>query len=329
VAVAPEGPACAAGSLQTPPTPAGRTQEAPPSAPSFLARAPGACAFVLRSPQLPALGSAHVLVRVVPNRAAILAGKGLWLTFPDWLATPDAQLLQTAIGDGVTHLYLEVATSSDGFYGGRALDDLLRKAHADGIAVVAWVYASLAHPAADQRLTAAVARYTTPTGDLADGLALDVEDHLVPGVVAGYAAAAHHALGPGGLLVGITWAPQQKPDYPYRSLAPYVQAMAPMDYWHVLPTGYTYAGVYAWVRDSVLTLRRAAGRPRLPVDVATETFDWFSPSGSGLFSPTAAELRAALRGAAAAGALGVSFYRPSTATPQERAVIAEPYPPGG
>ena len=321
------GPTCTSGAFR----PTGPSLSGPGAVGTFLARSPGTCTLTLTSPDHPATGTATVVLRTVASTADAVAGKGLWLTFPDWQGVPDAQLLATAAADGATHLYLEVATTADGFYGGRALDDLLPQAHADGIAVIAWVYAALEHPAADAATVRQVADYITPTGDLADGLALDLEEHLVPADVAGYARAAASALGAGGLVVGITWAPQQHPGYPYKALAPEVGAFAPMDYWHVLPDDYSYSGVYQWVRASVQALRRQAGRPAVPVDVSVETFDWFAGgTGIGLFSPTAAEVAAAMRAAADAGAAGVSFYRPTTATPAEQAVIAgTAWPPAG
>jgi len=324
--IAAAGGACAAGVFQ-----GSGFLRGPADFGSFVARSPGTCTLTFTSPDHPEAGAARVVFRTVATAADIVAGKGLWLTFPDWRYNPDAELLRTAAADGATHIYLEVATTSDGFYGGRALDDLLRQAHADGLAVIAWVYPALADPAADAATVRQVAHYITPTGDLADGLALDIEDHLAPAAVAYYARQAKAALGPGGLIVGVTWAPQQKPDYPYRALAPFVTAFAPMDYWHVLPEGYTYSEVYAWVLASVAQLRRDAGSPTVPVDVIAETFDWFAGgSGMGTFSPTATELAAAVAAASDAGATGVSFYRATTATPAEAAVIAStPWPAAG
>ena len=308
----------------------GGTVPGPGEVGSFRATAPGTVRLTVSAIRHAVPGSATVVLRTVPNAAARVAGKGMWLTFPDWRNTPDHTLLALARKEGITHLYLEVATSSDGFYGGRALDNLLPRAHADGIAVVAWVYVALAHPSADRVLVRQVAHYRTPLGDQADGIALDIEDHLQPQAVAAVARTADQAVGPHGLVVGITWAPQQKPNYPFRALAGRVNVLAPMDYWHVLPTTYPYASVYDWVRQSVTLVRRDAGLPTVPVEVIAETFDWFSNSGRGRFSPNGPELAAALRAASDAGAIGVSFYRGTTATPAEQAVIqSHPWPPAG
>ncbi len=307
----------------------GGTLPGPGEAGSFQATAQGTVRLTV-SDTGGKVGPATVVLRTVANPAARVAGKGMWLTFPDWRNTPDHTLLAMARAEGITHIYLEVATSSDGFYGGRALDNLLSRAHADGIAVVSWVYVALRHPAADRALVRQVAHYRTPLGDRADGIALDIEDHLQPQAVAAVARTADRAVGPHGLVVGITWAPEQKPNYPFRALAGRVGVFAPMDYWHVLPSGYAYASVYDWVRQSVVRLRRDAGLPTVPVEVIAETFDWFANSGQGRFSPSGPELAAAMRAASDAGAVGVSFYRGTTATPAEQAVIqSHPWPPTG
>lgn len=275
------------------------------------------------SPDHPGLQPAHLVLTVEASAVAAVSGPGIWVTFPDWKAEGTAGVLAAARRDHATHIYLEVATSSDGFYGGRALDSLLPAAHAAGIAVLAWIYPALQNVPQDLAILRAVAAYRSPAGDRADGLALDIEDQLTPSRVARYARAAAALEGRGGLVVGITWAPQQMPSYPYRALAPYVSAFAPMDYWHTLQENYSYAQVYDWVRTSVQRIRQAAGRPTVPIDVIAETFDWFSPvTGRGLWSPSALELQAAIAAASDSGAAGISFYRPSTATPAEQAVMA-------
>lgn len=280
------------------------------------------------SPDHPRVGTARLVLRRVPDRAARVAGKGLWLVFGDWRDIPDATLLQDAQAEGVTHIYLEVATTLDGFYGGRALDDFVAEAHAAGIALVAWVYAGLEDPAWDTALVRQVARYVTPHGDRPDGVALDVEEVMTPSVVGAYTAAADAAEGPSGLVVGVTYPPQYRMAYPFAAMAEHVQVFAPMDYWHVFESDYNYATVYRWVGSSVALVRRLSRRPGVPIEVIAQTFDEFSDGGTGIFSPTSAELSAAVRAAGAAGAIGVSFYRPTTATAAELAVVRQtPWPP--
>ena len=262
------------------------------------------------------LPTTTVTLRTVPDVAAIAAGKGMWLIFPDWRTEGAPAIVTAAQAAGVTHIYLEVATSSDGFYGARALDDLLWQAHDAGIAVIAWVYPALWQPAQDIAETQAVAAYATPLGERADGLAADIEENMDPPTVAAYGLAARQAVGR-GLLVGVTYPPQQMPGYPFASLLPYVDVWGPMDYWHQTQHDYTYHDVYTWVADSIDQINAAAGSAAVPFDVILQTYDAFADSGEGIFSPTPDELGAAMAAAASRSAEGVSFYRWTTATTAE------------
>ncbi len=292
----------------------------------YTATTPGATVVVFSSPNHPNFPPVRLTLRTVATSADRVAGKGLWLTYPVWSTTPDTTLLQTASQDGVTHIYLEVATSLNGFYGGIALDNFLRKAHDGGITVVAWVYAALSDPSADDAILREVAQYQTPTGDRPDGVALDIEQVLTPSVVQAYAALAAQLEGPSGLVVGVTDPPQFDATYPYASLAGSVQVFAPMDYWAVRETGnYCYDDVYRFVQRSIDVIRQESGEPNVPVDVIAEAFDWFSPTGTGIFSPSPLALSAAIQAAAAGGAIGVSFYRYSTWTAAEAQVMADPW----
>lgn len=293
---------------------------------SYTAAAVGTETLTFTTPTHPGW-SAQVTIRTVATRVDRVAGKGGWLTFPDWKREGDAAIIAQAKALGLTHLYFEVATTTDGFYGGRALDSLLPQAHAAGLAVIAWVYAGLENPAKDTQILNAVTQYTTPGGDRADGVALDLEEVLTPAVVGPYTAQANADEGPNGLVVLVPYPPAYGPQAPWAAVVGHVQVVAPMDYWHIIERDYSYSEVYRWIADSVHAIDTAMGAP-VPVDVIAQTFDEFAGGGGqGIFSPTALEVAAAMRGASDAGALGVSFYRPTTATPAELAVMASrPWP---
>ncbi len=256
-------------------------------------------------------------VRVVADPAQLVAGKGMWLLYPTWRNTSDATLLATAAAEGITHIYLEVATSNDGFYGGPGLDNFLAKAHAAGIAVISWVYPALWHPVRDTADGQRVAAYTTPTGQRADGMALDIEANLNPQTVGQYAQAIRTVLGPEGLLVGVTYPPLYHDSYPYSVLAQYAQVLAPMDYWHSLEKDYSYAGVYNYVAYSIQEIRKLAGNPNLPIEVIAQGYDIYGNDVSGAYSPTVLEEQGAARAAVEGGAVGISFYRQGSLTQDE------------
>ncbi|MBX6350684.1 MAG: S-layer homology domain-containing protein [Clostridia bacterium] len=289
----------------------------PGTAATFTAGSEGARTYVFRSPDHPAFAPVSVTFRVLSRPADVVAGKGLWLLFGDWKAAGEDAIVRKAVEGGYSHLYLEVATSRDGgFYGGRGLEALITKAHAAGIAVLAWTYPELRDPAFDLAWSQEVIAFATPEGEKPDAFAPDIEEVTTPSVVAAYAQAVRAALGPEGRLVAITYPPQSRPDYPFRELAPYVDAFAPMSYWHHFVREYTYADAYHYVADSVVKLRALAGAD-VPVSVIGQAYDMFAAGAQGVYSPTPLEIQAAADAARATGAVGLSFYRFGTATDEE------------
>jgi hypothetical protein len=304
--------------------------QAPGAVARFTAQGPGTVVVTASSP---GLRQAALQLTVERTRASLVAGKGMWLMWADWHNTGAASIVSTCVADHIDHLYLEVATTHDGFYGTDALDALLPLAHAAHIAVVAWVYTALVHPAQDAAMTVRVAQYAAPAGDRVDGVAADIEDVVTPQAVAAYADAVRKAL-PGELFVGVTFPPMFHSGYPYAALAKDVDVIAPMDYWHSMPKAYTASYVYSYIRESIDEIRRLDGNPALPIAPIGEAYDMFTQSGTGPNNPTPAEILAAFAAAEDDGAIGFSLYRWGTATAAEwRAwaalVWGQPVPQGG
>ncbi len=296
----------------------------PGSAGTFTAtQSSGTTTFVVSSPQDPTATPQTLIVRDVPaGIAGSLSGQGMWLPYFIWTKTPDQVILQRALAEHATSIYLEVATSNDaGFYGGPGLDDLVQKAHQDGIALYAWVFPNLQNVPADIAFTQSVLGYVSPLGAKPDGLAMDIETNMSPGAVSQYAQAVRQAAGPNTLLIAVTYPPQQRPNYPYAQLGPYVNAFAPMDYWHGHMNNMTYNQVFNYIQTSVETIRAQDGNSATPIAPILQTFDLFYTQGP--YNPTYHELEGAIAGAQASGALGVSYYHIMTITPQELQAISD------
>jgi hypothetical protein len=258
----------------------------------------------------------QVTIDISPSRAAVVAGKGMWLMYQDWKQNGGASLVRTAVQDHISYLFLEVATTHDGFYGRDALNNLLPLAHAAHIRVIAWVYTALYDPAADAQMSVDVARYRTPGGQRVDGLAADIEAVTTSQAVGAYARAVRRAL-PDMPFVAVTYPPLYHMNYPYAVLAKYVDAIAPMDYWHSMPKAYSESYVYRYVENSIATIRTLDGNPRLPISVIGQAYDMFTDSGTGPNNPTPAEITGGFRASEAEGAIGFSLYRWGTATSAE------------
>ena len=252
--------------------------------------------------------------------AARLAGKGMWLPRAfSTLANP-RYLVAAARELGLTHLYVDVASSDEGFHGRGVLDALLPEAHAAGIRVVGWLWPTLADPVADVALSVEVARYTTPTGDRLDGLAPNAEERMALGQVRAYIQVLRTLLGPDYLLVGTVFPPEHTfaRRYPqHRVLAGWVDVLAPMTYWSEQRRTFSGAEVARYIQRAIQQLRADVGNPTYPVAPIGQMYDTFGRNGIGSYSPGAAEITAALRASKEGGALGVSFFQWGTATPAE------------
>jgi len=250
---------------------------------------------------------------------APLRGKGMWFTYPLLQTSPITAIIATARAAGLSHLYVEVARSNRGFYGGSGLAALLPAAHRAGIRVIAWVYPFLRDLPFDVSMTLAAARYTAPSGDRPDGLLADVEENTNEGAVRAYGQVLRAALGSDALMAIATYPPQWSAGraYPFATAALSWNAVVPMDYWHLRRRAYSPAEVYTFVRASV-ALIRARTRPDMPVEVLGQMFDI---RRSGVDSPSAAEILACAAAARDTGALGLSFFEWRHATPQEWAAL--------
>lgn len=248
------------------------------------------------------------------------AGKGMWFTNYFTRHADVTKLVTAAKAAGLTHLYAEVAITRYGFYAPISLDRLLPAAHAQGIAVIAWVYPTLTNVADDIRMSVSVAQYVTPTGDRPDGLATDIEEVTDSGSVYSYGQLLRALLGPDELMVNSAMHPFTHADYPYAAIAASWNVMAPMNYWHSSAHhGYTAADVVRFVTISVVTIRAAmlaAGvSSPIPVEELGQMYDMYSDDGAGTaHNPTGAEITADLAAARALGCIGASYFEWQTAT---------------
>ncbi len=241
-------------------------------------------------------------------------GTGLWLTYDVLQHTPVGTIIRTAQQAGVSHLYVEVAASGVGFYGARGLAALLPAAHRAGLRVLTWVYSYLLDLPHDIDFSVAAATYVAPSGDRPDGLLADVEENMAEDAVRAYGQILRAKLGPNEPLALATYPPQAPKGqaYPFATAALSWNVIVPMDYWHLSDRSYSSAEVYQFVSQSV-RLVRARTSPSQAVAVIGQLF---APDPAGT-APTTDELLACAQAAQNAGAIGVSFYDWSHATPAD------------
>jgi hypothetical protein len=223
---------------------------------------------------------------------------------------PDA-VVHEAVAAGLHQLWVRVGDSQDGFYGAQELDALVPVAHAHGLAVIAWGFPYLWDPVGDAQWTGQILAWRAADGEQVDGYSADLEQPSEGVMMSAPRAAVYLELvrqAAGSRLVVATVYPPTDANwdgsYPYRAMAPYVDAFAPMVYWECTDPGTDAAGDVA----RLLTLR--------PVHVIGEAFN-FAGTGGRADSPSGAEIAEFLTASKHAGALGASFWVWQEATPEE------------
>jgi len=257
-----------------------------------------------------------------------ISGKGMFLYF-----TPDAgdgnafvnydpdAVIARARASGISHIEVRMARGTfveDATPAAHAwLDDLVDKAAAAGIRLIAWQVPRRA-TSADAAAAVAAAGYTTPAGNGFAGLALDIEDgdaYMGVGDVAkermvDQIALVREAVGPGYLVVATVMSPAlthwTNARYPFAGIAAYASVMQPMEYWHHFYSAthhaYTQDEVSGACAGSVSLTREQAGRD-IPINVAGQSDD-LGTTGA----PSPDEIGWCLAAAKSAGAIGQTFF---------------------
>jgi len=226
------------------------------------------------------------------------------------------QIVHQAVSAGLHQLWVRVGDSMNGFYGAEELDALVPVAHAHGIAVIAWGFPYLWDPAGDAGWSGQILDWRSADGQQVDGYSADIEMSTEGVMLSAQRAAVYLELvrqAAGSRLVVATVYPPSDANwdggYPYRAMAPYVDAFAPMVYWECTDPG----------TDGALDVARLS--TLRPVHVIGQAFN-LSSVGGRTVSPSAAEIAEFLTAGQRAGALGASFWVWQEATPEEWAALA-------
>ena len=277
--------------------------------------APAPPAAAVLPPVAPA--AAVTSLAAAPPAPSLPRGKGMWLHYFRLSAGGDpAAIVARARETGLSHLYLRVGSSKDGFYARADLDRLLPVAHAAGLSVVGWDFPYLFDAEADARRGAEAIAYTTPDGHRMDAFSADIETRhegvniSVP-VADTYSRRLRELVGPDYPLIATVPRPRYNRGFPFAEIVRQFDAVAPMVYW--------------LARDPVAEVEQAItdlaglGKPVLPVGQAYDARVDGGPTGP----PPKEHLVRFISAARSRGATGFSFWVWHLATPEHWAAIAE------
>jgi hypothetical protein len=241
----------------------------------------------------------------------------MWLHYFRLSAGGDpAAIVARAKETGLSHVYLRVGSSKDGFYGQADLDRLLPVAHAAGLSVVGWDFPYLFDAEADARRAAAAIAYTTPDGHRMDSFSADIETrhegvNLSVPVAETYSRRLRELVGADYPLVATIPRPRYNRGYPFAEIARYFDALAPMVYWLARDP-------VAEVEQTIADLA-GLGRPIMPVGQAYDARLDGGPPGP----PPKEHLVRFIQAAQSRGVTGFSFWVWHHATPDHWAAITE------
>jgi hypothetical protein len=232
-----------------------------------------------------------------------IVGKGMWVWKFDLTEGGDAPaIVNRAVKAGLHQLWVRVGSSRDGFYAAEDLNALVAPAHAAGLTVIGWGFPYLYDPLRDARWTAKAFAWRGPEGDQLDGFSADIEKStegvaLSKRRVAVYLGAVRRAAGD-RLVVATVYRPTDlnwTGAYPYRTMARYVDAFAPMVYWGCTDP-----------REAAAQSLKRLARLR-PVHLLGQAYNMRYEGGRPV-SPSPREISLFLLVGRRGGALGASFW---------------------
>ena len=248
---------------------------------------------------------------------ALPTGKGMWLHYLRQAAGNDpAALVAKARETGLSHVYLRVGSSKDGFYGQSDLDRLLPVAHAAGLRVIGWDFPYLFDAEADAHRAVAAIAHATPDGHRIDAFSSDIETRhegvniSVP-VADTYSRRLRELVGPDYPLIATIPRPRYNRGFPFAEIARQFDAVAPMVYW--------LARDPAVEVDQAVTDLAGLGKPVMPVGQAYDPAVDGGPPGP----PPKEQVVRFIEAAQSRGVPSYSFWVWHHATPDHWAAIRE------
>ncbi|MCU1462222.1 MAG: Peptidoglycan-binding domain 1 protein [Acidimicrobiales bacterium] len=238
-------------------------------------------------------------------RPDLPVGKGMWIWLPDKSDGGDpVAIVARAKAVGLTHVYVRIGSSWDGFNGAPFLAQLIPVAHAANIKVFGWDFPRLLDWPSDVNRALAAITFRAPNGQSIDGFAADIETpsegtYLTTASADTYGAVLRKYIPKNYPLIAVTPRPSAhtvEVKYPYDKILAHFDAVAPMVYWLNRQPDSDVAGA---MRDLA-----PFGKPIIPVGQAYDG----AAEGGRPGVPTRDELSRFMATAAAQGAPGVSFW---------------------
>lgn len=261
---------------------------------------------------------------------SVFGGLGTWVDIYDGAvyAAPESTAARIA-ARGVKTVWAETANygASVDVVKPAQLGRLVEALHAQGVRVVAWYLPGHVNPALDLRRARAMLSFRTLSGQVFDGVALNIEATKLRNVglrsqrAVSLARRLRQEAGQRPLAIipfnprGLERRPSTWPRFPWAELAAQTDAFAPMIY-----TGGAFRGfdaTYGYVTRAIRLLRFQTGDPDVAIHVAGGVADRLGPEELAGFAAAVSD---------DGGTIGVSLYDWAT-TPSSHWRVLAPLSP--
>lgn len=233
---------------------------------------------------------------------AAVSGPGMYVWQWDRTGSVD-QVVARAAASRITHLIVRASSATQGLYLAPILAELLPKAHAAGIYVVAYDPPRFEDIEFDVKRAVDLINFSS-SGHRIDAFAADLEPRwelFTPQAVDSYGARLRQVVGPSVPLIAVTFPPNIVGNrVPYAEIARHFDVLSAMSYWRARTTDSV-----GFVTDSIKQLQ-AFGKP---VAISGQAFSYDGLRNVTLRGhPSPPELEASINAARQAGAVGITFW---------------------
>lgn len=208
-----------------------------------------------------------ILISVILNllssksfaKELITDGKGMWVNIFNYPENPDL-FCENLRSHGVDTIWLQISRSNTpAIKYPLQINKILKSAHARDMKVIGWSYPYLDDPVTDAHKFIKAAQYTTPDGDMLDGIAADIEETTNAKAINKYSAIIRKSLGNKYPLIAITYSPMLKRaeprNYAWKTIADNFDIIAPMTYWTAYKKYRSEDGAYDFTALTIKRLR--------------------------------------------------------------------------
>ncbi len=204
-------------------------------------------------------------------KKTVTDGKGIWVNIWNYPENPD-MYCEYLKSNGIDTIYLQIFRSNTpAIQHLSKVNRIIESSHERDMKVIGWGYVFLNNPLGDAKKFITAAKHKTPTGEMFDGFAADIEEITSSRNIERFTSRVREALGKDYPLIAITFSPMSKSKkadpryYAWKTIANNFDIIAPMTYWHGLVKYRSEKGAYDYTTQTITKLKEYTNKDDLKI----------------------------------------------------------------